>query len=352
MSAPSWPIAISPLAPWNAGQHLLHSSGFRKQHTTKEGLAVKRGPAPSVLPGYLFAAPAPDAPAEVPVAREVHATHATSVSSANTPAAHALQRAATRKDTQAVAEMLDAGLVEADTEIYDWTEYITVTALFISVYLGDCSTVELLLDRGANIDFVATKSHAFGRPWYSSRSHTPVAVAAENGDEAMVELLLRRGADVDIETVDVEGRWGGTMDGNMWERAKRPSYWCSVKARRLAGLMEQHSAESKLQALEQSVLKEALEDHREGPVELTPAITRRLLDEIIQGGLDQLDSIMEMWGFEDQVSMEKALRSQVLADTSGKLQRKFDQCLAVLSKNLSVSDLLFDGDFTMGGTGG
>lgn len=274
----------------------------------------------------------------------------------NSVALRTLRRAAMQRNTSEAEKILESGLVDVDAEIYDYNEYIAVTAFFISAYLGDCATAELLLDWKADINYTATNSHQFQRPFFSSRTHTAVALAGEHGDDPMVRMLLRRGADVDIDTVDQEGyAWSASIDGGMWSRVKRASYWRSIKnekARALGGLMEEHSAASKLNALETSVLAEALEDDGSGLMELTPAMTQRLLDNIIAGGCDSLETIMEQWGFEDQLGMERVLRAAVAKDTTGHLSWKFDKCLSVLTRNLSLSDLLFDGDFTAGGTGG
>jgi ankyrin len=63
------------------------------------------------------------------------------------------------------------------------------TPLHIAAHYGNVNIANLLLDRGANVNFAASK-----------HSITPLHVAAKWGRANMVTLLLERGAEMDAKT--------------------------------------------------------------------------------------------------------------------------------------------------------
>ena len=61
------------------------------------------------------------------------------------------------------------------------------TPLFVAALKGCSQVVEILLEKGANINF------------FSKKGTTPLCVAAQNGHEQVVQLLLEKGrANVDL----------------------------------------------------------------------------------------------------------------------------------------------------------
>lgn len=95
---------------------------------------------------------------------------------------------------RAVRMLLDSG-ANPDAVIWSRSETRRITVLSAAIEAGNCQMVQLLLDKGADINFPATRGITF----------TPIQAAAKTGCYEIVLTLINRGANVDASAADAEG---------------------------------------------------------------------------------------------------------------------------------------------------
>jgi len=108
-------------------------------------------------------------------------------------AAAPLRDSAEKGDIEAVKRLLDQGYPVDKKEAMTWQLPDGLTALMEAAYYGRNDIVELLIDRGANVNAVS-----------SSGSMSALMLAAAKGQVDTVKLLLKRGADINTPMLQLE----------------------------------------------------------------------------------------------------------------------------------------------------
>lgn len=127
---------------------------------------------------------------------------------------------------KAVAAMLDRyGLRLINVQ----NKYGTGTALLSAVWDGHAATVDLLLQRGADVDAV------------NERKRTALMLAAIRGNTAITEVLLKKGA-------SLEARDGRDNTALMWAEFSQRTEVAEL-LRQWPGMQKQQAVESRIEKL-------------------------------------------------------------------------------------------------------